>query len=139
MKRLPTVNGQERVRQSRLDATTQASRDAEDWLNTVVNVTAWRGQADFKIIAERKQAGGAGAVHFFDCLDAAIREHNLAVEGEALAHRGPCGDDDEVGGLKARSHRVEFREAGREAREHRGTTGHLLNFFEELVGDGLDV
>jgi hypothetical protein len=40
----------------------------------------------------------------------------------------------EAGGLL-----VKVVEAGGEAREHDGAAGHLLNFFEEVVGDGLDV
>ncbi len=56
-----------------------------------------------------------------------------------LAHRRSGGDDDEVGGLEAGGHRVQLGEAGGEPRQHGGAAGHLLNFFEELVGDRLDV
>ena len=136
---LPAVNGQEGVRESRLHGAAQPRRDAEDGLDAVVNVMARRGQPELEVVAEREQARCPRSVDLFNRPDAAVGEHDLAVEGDALSHRRPGGDDDEVRRLEAGGHRVELGEAGGEAGEHDGATGHLLDFFEELVGDRLDV
>jgi len=104
------------MRRGGLDAATQARAHFEGGLHAVVDEVRGRGTAELVGgIVQRAQRAGTRAADILDGGQAAVVLQDLRVGAEALSHRWPGREDDQVGVLQARRHLVEIVEAGGQA------------------------
>src|SRR5829696_6800581 len=99
-----------------LDLAPEPRPDPEHRFDAVVDIRAGPCPGDLQVPGEGHQVALPPGIDLFDGLDAAVVEHYLGVSAQALAHRRPRGEYDQVALVEACGEAVEVFEACLDAR-----------------------
>ncbi len=129
LKRLPAIDGEERMGKGAGDRPAKPRGDPENRLDAIVDKRTGLSKAELQIIVESEQVGFLGSDDAFYGGEGAIVEKDLGVGRKAFSHRRSRGHNHHLPVLQTVEHVVQVEEAGGQAALASGFDG--LEHFQQ--------